>query len=51
MLSVNDLQDAEKAIINFCQSTEYKDELASLRKGTPVKETSPIHKLTLVLHN
>ena len=46
LLSVEDIQIAEKAIVQFCQSTDYEDELESLRKGMPVKKN--IHKLAPV---
>lgn len=40
LLSVEDIE--ENAIIQFCQSTDYKEELESLRKGVPVKKNSHI---------
>ena len=50
-LSVEDMQVADNAIIQFCQSTDYKEELESLRKGMSVKKSSHIHKLNPVLQD
>ena len=51
LLSVEDMQVDKNAIIQFCQSTDYKEELESLRKGMSVKKSSHIHKLTPVLQD
>lgn len=44
-LTVEDLDQAELAIIRFCQGKRFPEELASLRKGQPVKKSSHLHKL------
>ena len=51
LLSVEDMQVDKNAIIQFCQSTDYKEEMESLRKGMSVKKSSHIHKLTPVLQD
>ena len=51
LLSMDDLQKAEMAIIQFCQSMEYKDELVSLKKGMVVRKNSHIHKLNPIFQD
>lgn len=44
-LTVKDLDQAEQAIIKFCQGKRFPEELASLGKEQPVKKASQLHKL------
>ncbi len=44
-LTVKDLDQAELAIIKFCQGKRFPEELTSLAKGQPVKRSSHLHKL------
>lgn len=44
-LYVEDLQRAEAAIIEFCQSMSFMDEINALKKGSVVKRSIHLHKL------
>lgn len=50
-LSVQDLQEAEVAIIRFCQETNFADEMTAVRKGNTVKTSSHLRKLSPVLQD
>lgn len=50
-LSVENLQRAEAAIIEFCQSTSFMDEMNALKKGFEVKKSSHLHKLSPILQD
>ncbi len=52
MLSVQDMEDAEVAIIRFCQKQGYLQEITCLQKGMKnVGRSSPVYKLDPVLDN
>lgn len=44
-LSVDDLKQAEKALVGFIQQQTFQTEMTSLRKGHTVKKISSIYKL------
>jgi len=44
-LTVRDLDQAELAIVKFCQGKRFPEELISLGKGQPVRKSSHLHKL------
>lgn len=48
-LSVENLQRAEAAIIEFCQSTSFMDEMNALKKGFGVKTSSHLHKFSPII--
>ena len=50
-LTVVDLDEAELAIVKFCQGKRFPEELICLEKGQPVKRSSHLHKLCLQLQD
>lgn len=44
-LTVKDLDQAELAVIKFCQGKRFPEELICLGKGQPVKKSCHLHKL------
>lgn len=50
-LSDENLQEAENAIIQFCQSVSFREELTALKKGLLVKKISHLYKLSSILQN
>lgn len=50
-LSVENLQEAEVAILQFCQQISFADEMTALSKGNTVKRSSHLHKLAPILQD
>lgn len=50
-LSVEELEQAELHIIQFCQKEQFSEEIAALSKGQSVKCTSNLYKLNPVLQD
>ena len=50
-LSVDDLTQAEEAIVRFEQAHSFHDEITALKKGSTVKNSSSIYRLDPVLEN
>lgn len=48
-LSVENLQEAQVAILQFCQQISFADEMTALSKGNTVKRSSHLHKLAPIL--
>ncbi|XP_043956787.1 uncharacterized protein LOC122822295 [Gambusia affinis] len=48
-LSVQDLQDAERAVVQYSQCQRFPEEISSLQKGVCVKRNSEIYKLDPLL--
>ncbi|KAK7938715.1 hypothetical protein WMY93_002041 [Mugilogobius chulae] len=49
LLSVEDMDAAEKVIVRFCQRTRYPEEFACLERGECLKKTSHLYKLNPIL--
>ena len=50
-LSVENLQEAEVAILQFCQQTCFAEEMTAFSKGNMVKRSSHLHKLAPILQD
>lgn len=50
-LSVENLQKAEAAIIQLCQSISFMDEMIALKNGLGVKKSSHLHKLSPIIQD
>lgn len=50
-LSVDDMAQAEEAVVRFEQEQSFHEELTALRKGVSVKKSSSIYRLDPILQN
>ena len=48
-VSLEDLSEAERSIIAFCQQQRFSSEITALRSGKPVPKNSTIQKLDPIL--
>lgn len=51
LLTVDELMEAEREIIRFCQRSRFPDEFSSLQSGKNVKKNSQLFKLSPVLED
>lgn len=50
-LSVDDMAQAEEAVVHFEQEQSFHEEMAALRKGSTVKKSNSVYRLDPVLRN